>query len=349
MLALDLSGDDNEYNNINSQMKNGKGQNLFLQAMEDKKYNKDIMEGINKQKESFENVNNEYDYDTSNVFDFYSEPIHTVSKILSCFEDDYRIPVLGFGAKLWPLHCVVSHCFGLNSNIFHPLFDSVDDIKAELSSILAKKKILPQGPVIFSEVLKFAKNFAQFCKEAGSKYYVVLVIMTDKELSDAHLFKEELKTSFDYPISVIVCRIVPFKKISSTFGTMNSIKKDKSNEFDEDPNENKTKHKDSNEKDILKVYHEMSQELQTEGRDILHAFCLGQKQKLELTSTARKVFQKLPKQFIQYMEKEQKKPKIQEDSNGSGNSRIKEAKKELMNKLASRKKNIEKSNSLINK
>ena len=288
-------------------------------------------------------------------FDYYEEPITTISKILGCFEDDFRIPVLGFGARLWPLHCIVSHCFGLNSDIFHPLFDSVDEIKTELRDIMRKKRILPRGPVVFSEVLRFARDFAKFCKENDSRYYVVLVIMTDKEVSDVELFKEELRASYEYPLSVIVCRIVPFKKISSTFNTMHSIKRHNWNDEEEAVNQHafdkrKNSGKDINgskEADLLEVYRNMSSKLKKEGRDILHAFCLGEKQKLELTSTARKVFQKLPKQFVEYMEREQKKPKLQEEAGTSG--RIKELKKELINKMANRKKNLDRENSLINR
>ena len=79
---------------------------------------------------------------------------------------------------------------------------------------------------------------------------------------------------------------------------------------------------------------------------MLHAFCVGEKQKLELTSTARKVLQKLPKQFVEYMERENKKPKLQEE--GVQNERIKQLKKELINKMANRKKNLDHENCLIN-
>ena len=177
-----------------------------------------------------------------------------MSKILGCFEDDSRIPVLGFGARLWPLHYIVSHCFGLNSNIFHPLFNSVEDIQNELSDSLKKKKLVPQGPVVFSEVVKFAKEFAKFCKENDSRYYIVLLIMTTKEVSDNKAFEQELKDSLHYPISVIVCRIIPEKKTSTGYSSINTIKKDRVNAEEADNQE-------QTQDDSIKVYQEMSEAL----------------------------------------------------------------------------------------
>lgn len=288
-------------------------------------------------------------------FEEYFDPISTISKILRCFEDDYRIPVLGLGARLWPLHCIVSHCFGLNSDIFNPLFDSVEDIHAELTASLREKKFLPQGPVIFSDVLRFARDFAKFCKEEDSRYYVVLVIMTNNELSDIESFKEELKLSCDFPLSVIICRVVPLKKISSTYETMGTLNTDltqdpakkeaPSNNLETGPQNQK---KEGEHSALLRVYDQISEDLAKEKREILHAFCIQEKQQLELTETARQVFSKLLKQFVQYMEKKGKKPKVNEEGRSS-NGRIKELKKELINKMNNRKKNLDKEKSIINR
>lgn len=249
----------------------------------------------------------------------------------------------------------MSHCFGLNSDIFNPLFDSVEDIQRELTRSFREKKFVPQGPAIFSEVVEFARAFAHFCRKQDSRYYVVLVIMTNNELSDIEAFKEELRLSCEYPLSVIICRVVPNKKMPSTYGTMGTLHTEpalerRKTEVGKSDAEKHTKSpkKESAQADPVQVYKKISEELKSEGRDILHAFCVGEKKKLGLTNTARKVFQKLPKQFVEYMEKKGKKPKLNEEGRGS-NGRIKELKKELINKMNNRKKNLDKDKSVINR
>ena len=367
MLALDLSSEEQEQEQLSKRMGKGNTQSHFLQAMNNAKgersridlgakLSSNISSNIFKSKikqrkgfdETLKNCGLESDSSCHN-FEEYADPIAKVSKILGCFEDDYRIPVLGLGARLWPLHCIVSHCFGLNSDIFNPLFDSAEDIHTELRRSLKEKKFLPQGPVIFSEVLSYAREFAKFCKEEDSRYYVVLVIMTNNELSDIEAFKEELKLSCEFPLSVIICRVVPSKKVSSTYETLRTdlIPKDSQSPSEKQEDQKQQVVNKDLQSDLV-VYQRISDKLAREQRDILHAFSVGEKQKLELTRTARKVFQKLPKQFVEYMEKVGKKPKLNEEGRGS-NGRIKELKKELINKMNNRKKNLDKEKSVINR
>lgn len=40
--------------------------------------------------------------------------------IFEAYDNDMRIPFLGFGAKLPPFYSVASSCFALNGNIFKP-------------------------------------------------------------------------------------------------------------------------------------------------------------------------------------------------------------------------------------
>ena len=131
--------------------------------------------------------------------------------------------------------------------------------------------MVPQGPVIFSEVLRFAADFAKFCKEQDSKYYVVLVIMTCKDLADIEAFKKELEKSYQYPLSVIICRVVPLKKTSTTLNDINPLRsqpretvdsktggeKDGETDTHSEPRNNETQHNER----FLKTYQQISQEL----------------------------------------------------------------------------------------
>jgi len=51
----------------------------------------------------------------------------TMSK-LQLYDKDANFPVFGFGAKLPPYHIMMSTCFALNGNIFHPLCHKVKGI-----------------------------------------------------------------------------------------------------------------------------------------------------------------------------------------------------------------------------
>lgn len=50
----------------------------------------------------------------------YVHALRVVGGILQYYDNDNRIPIYGFGARLPPSYNVVSHCFALNQNYFNP-------------------------------------------------------------------------------------------------------------------------------------------------------------------------------------------------------------------------------------
>ena len=59
---------------------------------------------------------------------------------------------------------------------------------------MIKNKIFElNGPSYFSEVAKLAKEYAEYVKEKESRYYIVLIIITNNLLKDIDAFKKVLK------------------------------------------------------------------------------------------------------------------------------------------------------------
>ena len=246
--------------------------------------------------------------------EYYKDPIDKISSVLKNFDDDSQIPVFGFGAKLPPTHTITSNCFALTEKFYSPFFPNSKSVISTLEEkVIKNKNFILNGPTFFSEIVKFGKEFAKYIKIHESKYYVVMVIITDSILKDKKKFEEELKKCSSLPISIIICNSFNFDKINNLA-------------------ENKLKEEYNKKKEI---YEQIEMNLRNSGsRDILHWFKCS-KYKESLSSMTKNVLAKIPKQFVEYMESEGKKPKRTEG--GGNNKKGKGLKKELMDKLEIRK------------
>ena len=58
--------------------------------------------------------------------DSYNDAIRRIGTLLTYYDDDSRMAMLGFGAKLPPFCNEVCHNFAMNGNFFHPCVNSLD-------------------------------------------------------------------------------------------------------------------------------------------------------------------------------------------------------------------------------
>ena len=71
-----------------------------------------------------------YDTHTRKIMNLYKKALMDIGGLLKYYDDDPRTVALGFGAKLPPEYNVVSHCFALNGDYFHPEVDSLEQYSA---------------------------------------------------------------------------------------------------------------------------------------------------------------------------------------------------------------------------
>ena len=99
----------------------------------------------------------------------YSEAIRRIVGILQYYDDDNKIPLYGFGAKLEPYFDIVSHCFALKGDYFDPELDGIDEIINCYKNCFSRIQF--HGPTIFSDVIKVAaEQCADEITEENQKY-----------------------------------------------------------------------------------------------------------------------------------------------------------------------------------
>lgn len=67
------------------------------------------------------------------------------------FDDDERMPVFGFGAKIGPLFQNSSNCFSITNNFYNPFFDSPKNLHDKIINELTKEENFRlNGPSFYS-------------------------------------------------------------------------------------------------------------------------------------------------------------------------------------------------------
>ena len=61
-------------------------------------------------------------------YEEFEEAIMKLGTLMKYYDNDNRIPCIGFGGKLPPYYNVISHCFALNGNFFDPTIDGLENI-----------------------------------------------------------------------------------------------------------------------------------------------------------------------------------------------------------------------------
>ena len=128
--------------------------------------------------------------------------IHAVGSVLQEYDSDKNIPLLGFGATL-PYLPKVSHCFGLNGNIFMPEVHTIDGVLAAYQKNLSKLSF--SGPTNFAEVIRYVGDMAYWHVSNNMPYnYFVLMIITDGVITDINETINEIVRCSGLPMSVII-------------------------------------------------------------------------------------------------------------------------------------------------
>ena len=131
----------------------------------------------------------------------YVMVIKTVGEILKHYDSDQKFPVYGFGAKLPPYHTYSSDCFALSGDFFTPEVEGIDGILDSYTRALQTVKL--HGPSRFAPLLRHAGQWAVSARDAGNRYLLVLII-TDGELSDLEETIDEIVTLSELPVSLVI-------------------------------------------------------------------------------------------------------------------------------------------------
>ncbi|EFC39893.1 predicted protein [Naegleria gruberi] len=136
-------------------------------------------------------------------FNEYEMAIKSITDILSYYDNDKLFPSFGFGAKL-PTGDI-SHCFALNGNPSNPNCVGVDGILQ--SYRLALNTVQLYGPTNFSPTIQTAIAYASQLsveQSQNNQKYLILLILTDGEITDLPDTIKELVKASKYPLSVVI-------------------------------------------------------------------------------------------------------------------------------------------------
>lgn len=133
----------------------------------------------------------------------YARAIMAVGEILAPYDSDNNFPVFGFGAKIPPTFAV-NHCFPLT---FNPANPEVFGVQGILNSYhTALQSITLYGPTNFAPTIQAASARAQqlFQQKDDVQAYLILLIITDGEITDMDDTVREIVNASYLPLSVII-------------------------------------------------------------------------------------------------------------------------------------------------
>jgi len=136
-------------------------------------------------------------YMNPHAFNQYQDAIINVGEILEKYNHTKMFPCYGFGAKL--PDGKVSHCFALNGSPVDPRCAGVKGILDSYASCLTNIQLY--GPTNFSDVIGTAADRA---KRAAAHEYIVLLIITDGEISDLDKTIDCIVKASGLPLSIII-------------------------------------------------------------------------------------------------------------------------------------------------
>ncbi|KAL5010525.1 hypothetical protein ScPMuIL_012830 [Solemya velum] len=136
----------------------------------------------------------------------YLDAMDKMGTILSQYNMDQKIAVLGFGARLEG-ESEVSHCFSLTGedNMYVKGIEGVRDVYTR-----AVRKLTFAGPTCLSQILEKARLLASDVKIANSRQdYNILLVITDGILNDIDETVEKIIAASYLPFSIIIVGVGP--------------------------------------------------------------------------------------------------------------------------------------------
>mmetsp|Transcript_5817 Transcript_5817/g.8144 ORF Transcript_5817/g.8144 Transcript_5817/m.8144 type:complete len:557 (-) Transcript_5817:49-1719(-) len=131
----------------------------------------------------------------------YERAILAVGNILACYDYDNMFPVYGFGAKI-PPSFQVSHCFALNGNPSNPEVPGVQGILDMYHKAILEVQLY--GPTNFAPVINLAGQIASRNIDQQHQSYLILLIITDGEITDMDATVSEIVKCSTMPMSIII-------------------------------------------------------------------------------------------------------------------------------------------------
>ncbi len=151
----------------------------------------------------------------------YIRAIHSVGGILQMYDSDKNIPVYGFGGVIPALGPHASHLFALNGNIFAPEVYTIDNVEKLYMQNLHRLSL--NGPTNFAPTIKHIADMAQFYITSGQMYnYIVLMIITDGDITDMDETVDAIILCSTLPISIVIVGVG-----SSSFENMDILDADR--------------------------------------------------------------------------------------------------------------------------
>ena len=137
----------------------------------------------------------------------YVKVISSVGEILQSYDQDRKIAVYGFGARLPPTYSTTSHCFACNGNIFDPEVVGVEEIIRVYREAL--DSVVLHGPTNFNEIIRTVADFTEIYADPtiGNHKYSVLLIMTDGVITDMKQTINEIVRAAELPMSIVIVGI----------------------------------------------------------------------------------------------------------------------------------------------
>uniref|UniRef100_A0A6B2L0E4 C2 domain-containing protein n=1 Tax=Arcella intermedia TaxID=1963864 RepID=A0A6B2L0E4_9EUKA len=207
----------------------------------------------------------------------YARAIMTVGEILLAYDSDGNVPTFGFGAKMH--NGVVSHCFNV-SGLPQPEVRGVEGILQAYRSSFVNGVILSlHGPTNFAPVIKIASDAARALQvsQEDVQAYLILLIITDGEITDMDNTIAEIVEASYLPMSIVIVGVGP-----ADFFKMELL--------DGDDGLLKTRNR-------------------TAERDIVQFVPFRDYKKAPPEALAAAVLAEIPEQFLQYMKKHKINPR----------------------------------------
>lgn len=134
----------------------------------------------------------------------YVRVIQSVVDILQFYDNDKRIPVYGFGARLPPAYNHTSHCFACSGDFFDPEVVGIDEILRVYQQAL--NSVVLHGPTNFHELVRLVADFSEPYADPhiGTQKYSVLLILTDGVITDMKQTINEVVRAAEFPMSIVV-------------------------------------------------------------------------------------------------------------------------------------------------
>lgn len=131
----------------------------------------------------------------------YATALLSVGQVVEQYDTDKMFPVYGFGARI-PPSGTVSHDFAVNFNPVNPYVAGLNGILNAYHSCISSVQLY--GPTNFAPIINKVANQAREAQMKPGEDYVILLIITDGEITDMENTKHAIVQAASLPLSIII-------------------------------------------------------------------------------------------------------------------------------------------------